>query len=157
MIEQEWWKNKLAEDIYATLKAKEQSLPPFRAQSPQLWIRRHLVDWLAVIVGELRVCSTAQHLGIYLMDYFMDSVEVEQSQLHLVAIVCLLIAGNPHTRLYKKKKIIIIIKKRMLTILYLNIGTPYPLNRSRRQFRFFFCFFNFSGKTDITCELSVNL
>ena len=94
MLEQEWWKNKLAEDIYATLKAKEQSLPLFRAQSQQLWIRRHLVDWLAVIAGELRICNTAQHLGVYLLDYFMDHVEVEQSQIHLVAIVCLVIAGS---------------------------------------------------------------
>ena len=101
MIEQEWWKNKLAEDIYATLKAKEQSLPQFKAQSPQLWIRRHLVDWLAVVVGELRVCPTAQHLGIYLMDYFMDSLEVEQSQLHHIAIVCLLIAGNTLVKVFR--------------------------------------------------------
>lgn len=29
-IEQDWWKNKLAEEIYATLKLKEQTLPAFK-------------------------------------------------------------------------------------------------------------------------------
>jgi len=33
-IEQDWWRNKLAEDIYATLRLKEQTLPPF-----QVWWR----------------------------------------------------------------------------------------------------------------------
>ena len=32
-IEQDWWKNKLAEDIYATLRFKEQTLPAFKVQA----------------------------------------------------------------------------------------------------------------------------
>ena len=32
-IEQDWWKIKLAEDIYATLRFKEQTLPAFKVQS----------------------------------------------------------------------------------------------------------------------------
>ncbi|XP_060559930.1 cyclin-J-like [Ruditapes philippinarum] len=91
-IEQEWWKNKLAEDIYATLKLKEQTIPQFHAQSSQLWIRRHLVDWLAVIVSEIGICATAQHLAVYLLDYFMDGLEVELCYMHLMALTCLLIA-----------------------------------------------------------------
>jgi hypothetical protein len=95
-IEQEWWKNKLAEDIYATLKLKEQTIPQFHAQSSQLWIRRHLVDWLAVIVSEIGICATAQHLAVYLLDYFMDGLEVELCYMHLMALTCLLIAGTGH-------------------------------------------------------------
>lgn len=92
-IEQEWWQNKLAEDIYATLKLKEQTIPHYLGQSSQLWIRRHLVDWLSVIVGELGICASSQHLAVYLLDYFMDGLEVELCYLHLVALSCLLIAG----------------------------------------------------------------
>ncbi|KAL4231036.1 hypothetical protein ACF0H5_008619 [Mactra antiquata] len=91
-IEQVWWQNKLAEDIYATLKLKEQTIPHYNGNSSQLWIRRHLVDWLAVIVTENGICATSQHLAVYLLDYFMDGLEVELSYLHLVALACLLIA-----------------------------------------------------------------
>lgn len=31
-IEQDWWRNKLAEDIYATLRLKEQTLPAFQVK-----------------------------------------------------------------------------------------------------------------------------
>ncbi|XP_052771208.1 cyclin-J-like [Mya arenaria] len=91
-VEQEWWRNKLAEDIYATLRLKEQTLPHFQGVSPQLWIRRHLVDWLSMIVGELDICATAQHLAVYLLDIFMEGLEVELCYLHLVALTCLLLA-----------------------------------------------------------------
>lgn len=51
------------------------------------------MDWLSVIVGELGICATAQHLAIYLLDQFMDGLEVEMCFLHLVALTCLLLAG----------------------------------------------------------------
>ena len=92
-IEQEWWKNKLAEDIYETLKLKEQFIPVYHGHSPQLAMRRHLVDWISVIRGDLEICAMAQHLAVYLLDYFMDNLEVEPKYLHLVALVCLLIAS----------------------------------------------------------------
>ncbi|XP_052227638.1 cyclin-J-like [Dreissena polymorpha] len=91
-IEQEWWQNKLAEDIYATLKLREQTVPALQGNSTQLWMRRHLVDWLSEIVGELGVCATAQHLAVHLLDHFMDGLEVEMAYLHLAALTCLLLA-----------------------------------------------------------------
>ena len=93
-IEQEWWKDKLAEDIYTNLKLKELTLPTYYGKSSHLWLRRHLVDWLSVIVGELGICSTAHHLAIYLLDYFMDNMQIEKYYLHLMALCCLLVAGE---------------------------------------------------------------
>ncbi|WAR22528.1 CCNJ-like protein, partial [Mya arenaria] len=51
--------------------------------SPQLWIRRHLVDWLSMIVGELDICATAQHLAVYLLDIFMEGLEFEEHCEHV--------------------------------------------------------------------------
>jgi hypothetical protein len=94
MMENEWWKNKISEDIYETLRGKEQYRPTFHGHSPQLWFRRHLVDWLAIVVETFYLSTTSQHLAVYLMDYFMDKLEVDQNHLHLLAMACLSIAGK---------------------------------------------------------------
>lgn len=41
------WNEGLADDIYHVLRNKEQNLPFYFAQSPELHLRRKLVDWLA--------------------------------------------------------------------------------------------------------------
>ena len=79
--------------VWLHLKEKEQSIPVYHGHSPQIAMRRHLVDWISVIRGELEICTMAQHLAVYLLDNFMDKLEVEQKYLHLVALVCLLIAS----------------------------------------------------------------
>jgi len=62
--------------------------------SPQLWARRHLVDWMSEVVGRLGVCATAQHLAVHLLDTFLAGLEVELPYIHLVAATCILLAGN---------------------------------------------------------------
>lgn len=93
MMEIEWWKNKISEEIYDTLRAKEQNLPPYHGHSPQLWFRRHLVDWLAIVVETFSLGTTSQHLAIHLLDFFMDKLEVDQNHLYLLAMACLSISG----------------------------------------------------------------
>ncbi|XP_061170451.1 cyclin-J-like [Saccostrea echinata] len=92
MMEVEWWKNKISGDIYETLRTKEQNLPPYHGHSPQMWFRRHLVDWLAIVVETFYLGSTSQHLAIHLLDFFMDKLEVDQSHLYLLAMACLSIS-----------------------------------------------------------------
>ena len=92
-MEIEWWKNKISEEIYDTLRAKEQNLPPYHGHSPQLWFRRHLVDWLAIVVETFSLGTTSQHLAIHLLDFFMDKLEVDQNHLYLLAMACLSISG----------------------------------------------------------------
>lgn len=94
MMEIEWWKNKISEDIYETLRRKEPFLPTYHGHSPQLWFRRHLVDWLAIVVETFYLSAASQHLAVYLMDYFMDKLEVDQNHLYLLAMACLSISGK---------------------------------------------------------------
>lgn len=109
----EWWKDKISEDIYETLRTKEQHLPPYHGHSPQQWFRRHLVDWLAIVVETFYLGTTSQHLAVHLLDFFMDKLEVDQNHLYLLAMACLSISGmniyltkygGSQARLIKEKK-----------------------------------------------------
>ena len=91
-IQEDWWKNPLAEDIHLCLRNKEDQLLAYSAQSPQLTYRRYLVDWVAVICEEFQLCNTAKHLAITLMDYFMDNYDIDHHLLKLVALGSLLVA-----------------------------------------------------------------
>ncbi|XP_078668120.1 cyclin-J-like [Branchiostoma floridae x Branchiostoma belcheri] len=91
-VQKEWWKTQLATDIHETLRTKEAELPPFKGLSPQLGLRRYLVDWLSIINEKQGVHCTALHLAVYLLDQFMDSYDIQESRMHLVALGCLLVA-----------------------------------------------------------------
>lgn len=91
-MEKEWWKDPLADDIHHTLRQKEATLPAYFARSPQLCVRRYLVDWLAVLCEKFELCTTARHLTVTLLDFFMDKFNIEEPQLKLVALGSLLVA-----------------------------------------------------------------
>jgi hypothetical protein len=88
-----WWNDPLAKDIHNTLRYKENHLPTFYAQSPQIASRRYLVDWLAIICDKYQICPTARHLAVMLLDCFMDKYNIVDHQLRLVALGCLLVAS----------------------------------------------------------------
>ncbi|XP_029201203.1 cyclin-J-like [Acropora muricata] len=94
MVESEWWKSPLVLEIHDVLREKEMKLPPFTSSSPQLKLRRFLVDWLAVISEKLKASHGVLHLAVYYMDYFMDKFDIQEPQLHLVALSCLLLAAK---------------------------------------------------------------
>jgi len=90
----DWWNCSLADDHYVCLRQKElRHLPTYQARSPQLCLRLHIVDWLAILCDTTGVCMTARHLAVALLDYFMDRHVIEKSHLTLVALSCLHIAG----------------------------------------------------------------
>ncbi|XP_077992616.1 cyclin-J-like isoform X2 [Glandiceps talaboti] len=91
-----WWKTDLAREIHTALRDKEELLTEYHARSPQLNLRRYLVDWLAIISdsSNLQLCDTALHLAVTLLDKFMDKYDIEENQLHLVSLSCLLIAAK---------------------------------------------------------------
>lgn len=93
-MEKEWWKTKLAVDIHENLREKETRLPAFTSSSPQLKLRRYLVDWLAVICESINSSHGVLHLAVFLMDHFMDKFDIQEPQLHLVGLTCLLLAGK---------------------------------------------------------------
>jgi len=91
----DWWNCSLADDHYLCLRQKElRQLPTYRARSPQLGLRLHVVDWLAIVCDTTGVCMTARHLAVALLDYFMDHFIIEKCHITLVALSCLHIAGK---------------------------------------------------------------
>ncbi|XP_071091123.1 cyclin-J-like [Haliotis cracherodii] len=92
MMDIEWWRNLIAADIYATLKQKEQELPVFHSQGFQLSARTYLVDWLSLVVEQLQLSSLTLHLAVFLLDFYMDSVDTDRYKLYLLAMTCLRVA-----------------------------------------------------------------
>ncbi|XP_071948620.1 cyclin-J-like [Antedon mediterranea] len=92
LIRDEWTDPDLACDIHHTLKAKEKQLAAFNCNSPQIGLRRFLVDWLAIISEKYDISAYTLHLAIYCMDRFMDKYDIKEATLHLVALSCLVIA-----------------------------------------------------------------
>ncbi|KAM4636396.1 cyclin-J [Discoglossus pictus] len=89
-----WWKGQLAADIHQTLRYKEQKLPSYKGQSPQLNLRRYFADLIAIVSNRFKLCPTARHLAVYLLDRFMDRYDISIQQLHIVALSCLLLASK---------------------------------------------------------------
>lgn len=94
MVEKDWQNSSLSADIHDILREKEARLPNFMAASPQLNLRRFLVDWLAIVTEKIGSSHGVLHLAVYYMDFFMDKFIVQESQLHLLALSCLLLAGT---------------------------------------------------------------
>ncbi|TWW77975.1 cyclin-J [Takifugu flavidus] len=93
-LEDQWWTGQLAADIYQALRYKELKLPPYKAQSPQLSLRRYFADLVAIVSNHFRLCPAARHLAVYLLDLFMDRYNVTVQQLHVVSLSCLLLASK---------------------------------------------------------------
>lgn len=97
----EWWKDKVAEDIYDTMRKKEQdNFTTYNCHSTQLWARRQLVDWISVIVENFNLDMTSHHLAVYLLDFFMEKLEVDTNHLYLLAIACICLAGKINSDKY---------------------------------------------------------
>lgn len=73
---------------------QELKLPPYKAQSPQLSLRRYFADLVAIVSNHFRLCPAARHLAVYLLDLFMDRYNVTVQQLHVVSLSCLLLASR---------------------------------------------------------------
>ncbi|XP_005991587.1 cyclin-J isoform X2 [Latimeria chalumnae] len=93
-VEGLWWKDQLAVDIHQALRYKELKLPSYKGQSPQLNLRRYFADLIAIVSNRFRLCPTARHLAVYLLDLFMDRYDISVQQLHVVALSCLLLASK---------------------------------------------------------------
>lgn len=93
IMEKDWQNSSLSADIHDVLREKERRLPNFMSASPQLNLRRFLVDWLAIITEKIGSSHGVLHLAVYYMDFFMDKFMIQESQIHLLALSCFLLAG----------------------------------------------------------------
>ncbi|XP_061228867.1 cyclin-J-like protein [Neopsephotus bourkii] len=105
MEEEEWWKEELATDIHHALRMKELKLPVYKARSPQIGMRRCLVDILILLSNHCKLCPTARHLAIYLLDLFMDRYDMTAKQLYIISFGCLLLASKFEDRRHKGPKL----------------------------------------------------
>ena len=55
-------------------------------------ICRYLVDWLAIVCEKHEVSAYSKHLAVSLLDFFMDQYSINESQLKLVVLGCLLVS-----------------------------------------------------------------
>ncbi|KAJ9591464.1 hypothetical protein L9F63_002070 [Diploptera punctata] len=113
-----WWFTEYADEIVSSLRDKELQRIPFYQQSPQFSCRCLLVAWIRGIAEELNLNNTTVHLSVYLLDIFMDNHRIVVSRLHLVALVCLLLAAKFEERDINIPKI---------SELNSRIGNVYPL------------------------------
>ncbi|NXT26916.1 CCNJ protein, partial [Syrrhaptes paradoxus] len=93
-LEAQWWTGQLAADIHQALRYKELKLPTYKGQSPQLHLRRYFADLIAIVSNRFKLCPSARHLAVYLLDVFMDRYDISVQQLHMVALSCLLLASK---------------------------------------------------------------
>ncbi|GLV37240.1 Cyclin J [Carabus blaptoides fortunei] len=87
-----WGVLEYVHDHYDILCKREKSRLPFVYQSPQIEFRKTLVDWMKKLAVVKKLNNTSIHLAVYLLDVFMDSYQISTERLHLVALVCLLLA-----------------------------------------------------------------
>ncbi|XP_071793213.1 cyclin-J-like isoform X1 [Asterias amurensis] len=105
--ESHWWSNSdIIADIYTNMKQNEERLIVFVGQSPQQHLRRYLVDWMAILCEKFEIDRHVLHLGVYMLDRFMDRYAiVQETQLHLLAFTCLQIATKFEEREEKVAKL----------------------------------------------------
>ncbi|KAH0629661.1 hypothetical protein JD844_011895 [Phrynosoma platyrhinos] len=76
-------------------------LPPYRAYSPLIGMRRYFADLLAVLSRRYKLCHITRHLAVYLLDLIMDYYDVHLTELYTISIVCLLLASKFEQREHK--------------------------------------------------------
>lgn len=59
------------------LRQTEGAIPKFMGLSPQLNQRRQLVDWTCLVAQSLDLSDLAVHLGVRILDTFMDSHDIQ--------------------------------------------------------------------------------
>lgn len=89
-----WWESDIAVEVHRTLKGRETKLGELLLRSPQLHRRRELVNYLALVCRQTNISVGSRFLAVRLMDYFMDGHAVMDYRLKLVALTCLLVAGE---------------------------------------------------------------
>ena len=87
------------EDIYLHLRKREAKLRPrpnYMSNHPEITgcMRVVLVDWLAEVVEEYKLCAETLHLAVSYLDRFLSyTTSVKRAMLQLVGTVALLLAA----------------------------------------------------------------
>nr|GFT21169.1 cyclin-J [Nephila pilipes] len=90
--EEEWLIGSYHKDIHNYLRLKERKRFIYRGQSPQLHLRKSMIEWMNMICLKMEFCTSVQHLAVYLLDIFMDNHTIYDDHLRMVIIGCLMVA-----------------------------------------------------------------
>jgi len=85
-------------DVLAWMKDKEARMNPLELRSPQLPMRRMLVEWTCSKAVKLNLTTQTVHLAVVLLDHFMAGHHIEDPQLYLVCLGSLQLAAKIHEK-----------------------------------------------------------
>lgn len=89
-----WWENDYAGDIYENLKRSENEFPDIGYESPNLYDRPNLVNYIYDVANIFKTSDAAKFLAIRLLDGYMDKHPIMTCRLKLLAIASFSIAGE---------------------------------------------------------------
>ncbi|XP_055844212.1 cyclin-J isoform X2 [Episyrphus balteatus] len=88
------WCNEYSNDILASLKESEKRRRKIDYKSRQTSHRPILLMLMEIAASRLSLSRTTLHLGVYLLDGFMDTYTISLEKLNASALMCLLIAAK---------------------------------------------------------------
>ena len=89
-----WWENDYAGDIYENLKKSENEFPDIGYESPNLYDRPNLVNFIFDVADVFEASFATKFLAVRLLDGYMDKHSVMTCRLKLMAIASFSIAGE---------------------------------------------------------------
>jgi len=87
-----WWENDYAGDIYENLKKSENEYPDIGFESPNLYDRPNLVNYICQVADAFGMTNATKFLAVRLLDGYMDKHSIITSRLKLMALACLSIS-----------------------------------------------------------------
>lgn len=91
-----WWETELSRPIHETLRQREEAIGKIQFKSPQLLLRRELIEFVTAVSKDLGLSDGTRYLSIRLADHFMDGHNVMEYRLRLMGLTCLLLAGEKY-------------------------------------------------------------
>lgn len=89
-----WCLSPYVVDVHRYLKRKELKSKKIYFRSPQLKFRGKLIDWIRKVALKMKLSNTTVHLGIRLIDLFMDSHNIIENRLAPICLICLSVAAK---------------------------------------------------------------
>ncbi|RXG51147.1 Cyclin-J [Armadillidium vulgare] len=81
-------------EVLEWMRKKEERHPKYCKASPQLSVRGSLVDFIRHVCETLKLSVLTTHLGVHLLDRFMDCHKITNYQLRLTALTVIFLAGT---------------------------------------------------------------
>ena len=91
-----WWENDYASHIYENLKKSENKFPDIGFESPNLYDRPYLVNYICQVADMFGMTNATKFLAVRLLDGYMDKHSMMSCRLKLMALACLSVSCEYH-------------------------------------------------------------